>query len=599
MRRCNYRVAAEMLAVGCSLLKGGCRDAWLEHYRLQATLVLLRARAAFALGNYDDADVYVSEYLKRCKCLDDRIPAFFTRIEILAAQRRLQEGCDVGLEALAEMGEPLVRKKKLGIVIELVRLKRRFKKETVQSLSRQPRVSDPHKIALAKMVSHLTMVAWLCADVDLLIQLCFLSVWLLLRQGVTAYSAHAVTLFGFLLGSTLDFSEGYRCAALSETLLEGYEGSEGFLRARLISHAFLLHLRHLVTNSLPDFRVMFDQGMRTGDIAWASLSYNTFATVAFHWGQPLEPLLETFKAMSAQSTVFGFDVSNDLQVVYHQAAINMHTNPKEPLRLTGEIMNESEMLKFALDHSVVMMSNVIWFLRLTLATFLGDWDVAEENFTHIWNRPGSNVDGSCHYVVPLQLYMGVTGFQLAQTTTSGPKRRKWAARALKSLNLAQTWVKKGNPNMRHVLLFLQAERAAYNCDGSEFVKESYDKAIAAAEENSVPTAAALANERAAVFFQARGDMGWATHYMRKAYALYETWQAATKCDLLSRQYGSLLGAATAGDSSASNSAGRVRTTRLQRVGHYVMETPVSARSLVSTAEADGDVTVLPQLGTSG
>lgn len=83
------------------------------------------------------------------------------------------------------------------------------------------------------------------------------------------------------------------------------------------------------------------------------------------------------------------------------------------------------------------------------------------------------------------------------------------------------WAKKGNPNLAHMILLLEAERSALNKKlDLRLARRMFDEAIATSARVGFLCDNALGCERAGVFCLGRGDEYWASVYLVRA---HERW----------------------------------------------------------------------------
>ena len=103
-------------------------------------------------------------------------------------------------------------------------------------------------------------------------------------------------------------------------------------------------------------------------------------------------------------------------------------------------------------------------------------------------------------------------------------RRRWKKRAMKSLKLIRSWVKKGNPNVVHYLDLLEAELAAL--DGkNDKAEEKYKLALAVSATNGLVQDKALSHELASAYFGRIGDNYWRNYHLGKCKECFTEWGA--------------------------------------------------------------------------
>ena len=98
---------------------------------------------------------------------------------------------------------------------------------------------------------------------------------------------------------------------------------------------------------------------------------------------------------------------------------------------------------------------------------------------------------------------------------------KWYRRKQKNKGQMLAWSKKGNVNLKHMILLLEAEEYALKKRvDMQLARSKFDAAIARASQVGDLSDNALGCERAGVFCLKRGDSYWARVYLVRAYERY-------------------------------------------------------------------------------
>ena len=125
-------------------------------------------------------------------------------------------------------------------------------------------------------------------------------------------------------------------------------------------------------------------------------------------------------------------------------------------------------------------------------------------------------------------HRGVALYAMARRT----KKRKYKTHAKRIRKTIKTWMRKGNPNVEHYLLFLNAEQAAINKDFKS-ANESYKRSIALAARTGNLHHAGLLNERYAEFLlRDMKDEKEACYRLQEAIRFYKEWGAEKKAQIL-------------------------------------------------------------------
>lgn len=189
-------------------------------------------------------------------------------------------------------------------------------------------------------------------------------------------------------------------------------------------------------------------------------------------------------------------------------------NSKNPLVLTGDAMDQTKMLQHLRETHNISILN-LWVVRMMLGYFFRDLDLAGEMEDLIFSNP-LQLATKNHQVMTCYFYGGLTAIALYGRTG----RRNHRVRARKSIKGFETPVRAGAVNCYDMLLFLYAEETLVKQKDTDIIKQAYDKAIASSSRSGFTHHAALANERAGLFFLGRNDKEWGEFYLAQAFQLY-------------------------------------------------------------------------------
>jgi len=160
------------------------------------------------------------------------------------------------------------------------------------------------------------------------------------------------------------------------------------------------------------------------------------------------------------------------------------------------------------------------------------------------------------------------------------------------IQIVQKWVKSRAVNCVHKLWLLNAEYATLSGnkrgDGDE-IQKAYDAAISVATRSGFLHDAALANERAGIWFRSLGDDFWASSFISKAHELYQEWGATAKANQLDHLWNLNSDRISDKDASGRFAKGRSRfdprtSERHKRLSFAGLYTRSSRTSLTSTSQ---------------
>jgi hypothetical protein len=214
-----------------------------------------------------------------------------------------------------------------------------------------------------------------------------------------------------------------------------------------------------------------------------------------------------------------------------QAVLNLMGESEDYLTLTGAAMNQDEFLVYASDPKNESSLVTFYFIRSFLYAIFGKHELgaahAMANSKFFFEKFPSYPPAAC-----CPYYMGVSLIETARKT----KKRIYRTKAKKMVNKINIYIKKGNPNVRHYQLALEAEMLALDGQLYDAIPK-FEAAISLATRSGFIHDAALLNERYGEFLMHRmADDERGMHHLGDANKLYEEWGAQKKADMLRDKY---------------------------------------------------------------
>lgn len=198
--------------------------------------------------------------------------------------------------------------------------------------------------------------------------------------------------------------------------------------------------------------------------------------------------------------------------------------------------NTADFLKKASEHTLSTTISIMYILQGFTSHLLGDHEnvvrCLRQATEHSPSR-GFLVDYELHFLKTLSL-LGLPEAFRAKLPTAGDREienerfllRAWAAT---------------NPRLflaRHLLIEAEATRVAGG--PMETLVDLYDRAIAAARENTILHLVAMAEEKAGRYWLSQGKPDFARCYFARAVEAYRVWGADRKADQLAAEHAGLL-----------------------------------------------------------
>ena len=541
-----FRPASNYISHGLQTIE---KFGW-SPYDLRLELLSYKVRTDLCLGNFTECHSAAIEVFQHARTATDKIPVFQACVDAYGAEGKVAISIKEGLNFVKELGVKLPRKfNKLTVIMALIRANKSMNGKTEEVLLNFPLANDESKIAAVRIINTMVTYAFQARMNDAMATLALINTSLILKYGFTDEAGSILVVYGLLQAWTGNFEVGYQ---IGQTCLKLAEQSRsGIPRTFMNYYGGLDHLKKPFHQSLEPLLRGYKAGFEVGDTAYGFYCCHFYLSIFYFVGLPLKNLLKDMESFSKEMQAYNMRITLDFLNVYHQSVINLMSNTVEhPILLDGTVMNEAVALRSGVQQAV----ESIWFGKLIMAIYFNDCHVIRENLDKlVYDRP-AGLDGCMHYVPMLMWCEGFGAILVARTT----KLRKYRKLALKRIKTIEQWIKSGNVNCYHSLLHLTAELAVLNMKPVEQVKQLYDSAIAASRRVGFTNMAAVANERAALFFLEHHDHDRASMYMSSAFELYDNWGARRKCVALIREHSALLSPEQASSElrPASESKGR-------------------------------------------
>lgn len=274
--------------------------------------------------------------------------------------------------------------------------------------------------------------------------------------------------------------------------------------------------------------------MQTGDTDSAIWAICHYLLIGFHSGRPLH-------ALEADCSVYveqGKELKREQQVGYitliWQTILNLRIHADDPVQLTGEVMDQDKCIDVAISTGNPVLMAWVDALRSQLCAIFGKHELGARLALTMGDR-SRKIPGSPH--VPVDHFFGaISLFSMARVT----KQQSFKTQALKVAATIKSWVKKGNPNVRHFDAILDAEKSALE-GRVRSARKHYQEAIVMSARCGFVHHAALANERYGEFaLHVMKDREEASYRFQQAIKYYADWGSRTKIDMLRQEHSDLL-----------------------------------------------------------
>ena len=593
-----YSSALTYLNAGAALLP---EDAWDRYRDLAFALELNRAECEFLTAALAQAQARLAKLANRAFRPSELATVTRLRVDLFMTLGRSDRAIAVGLECLRRIGvswSPHPTKEEVSD--EYARLRRRLLDRSIESLTELPPMKDPVAIAATDVLTSLVTPA-LYSDENLRCLVIGRMGNLSLEHGNSDASCYVYAAVGNVLGLVFgDYDAGFRFCELGLDLAE-QPGTER-LRARVylaFGNLAKPSARHFRTGG-PLARHAFATAQQAGDLTYAAISCNNLLTQFLASGAPLADVQREAEA--------GLEFALRARFVVVAALITAQLRLIRTLRssthvfgcLSGEAFDEQEFEKqLEGEPSFAIAAWMYWLRKLQARVLANDYSAAVAAAASaerlLWMSPAIFERADYHFFAALALA------SLSDEASAVPAAERGEDLAYHCRQL-QAWAEHCPENFESRAVLIAAEMAGLQ-DRALDAEALYERAIRSARDNALPHCEAIAYERAARFYRARGFDEIAALYLRNARRGYLRWGADGKARQLDEMYPQLreeekLPGPT---STIADPIGRLDLATVIRVsqavsGEIVLENLIDTvmRLAVAQAGAERALLVLPR-----
>jgi len=523
---CAHVPAASYLRAGIDLLKG--EGHWESEYDLSLKMHNAYATAAYCNGNFDQMDEIIEGYiLCHSQSLFDTCTGTLLKINALAARNKAHDAIAMGFGFLTRLGEPFPNSvSKKIIVLEVLKTKWILRGKTDTAICSLPVMTDRTKIIAMKVLGVLIEMVY-TSKVDMLPLIILRMVRLSVKFGTCGGScSYAFALYGAILcGALGDINQGYRYSQVALALLKRSKSSEWYAKIYLVVYGLVVHWSEPLESCFQPLLNGYEKGLKVGDVNSAASIVHAHCAYHVHLGCPIEPTEALFRKYHYVLTKHNQEQFLPLHLLFWQALLNLMGRSSNPIELTGEVMNQKDFIRDAMENNKSMEMAFLYYNRMLLAFLFGEYKLAAEMGE---NNKNIGAFALSNFVVTQQIfYEGLNAAVLYNQT----KVSKWRKLAQANKKVLKKWDCCASGNRTHMIRLLKAELSC--SEGDEGKTESlYNSAILDAGKSGFLLDKAIANERAAVYFVDKNDKSRSRRYLSQALECYVEFGAQAKVDQL-------------------------------------------------------------------
>lgn len=554
-------------------------SAWSRAHAFAYELYFVAVECAYAGTRFDEGDRLFSVLIERAASDEARARAWAMRALGGVSARRLSVALEDIRKALALLGIRLPAKATVPTILyELAKTSRAIKGRSVEDLAALPPLSNP-RVEAALHVIGAGLGATYYADRSMFVVLAMRGVSLIAQHGNATTSGNLYALHAIVVGAVLrDHQRMDELGRLALAMCDRYPDPGAASTARMVNGAFIQHYRDHVRTALPVLAEGQRLSLVSGEADIAGVCAYFLVTLSLFAGRPLDDVLADCDAQRRitasihavephQSLTFVRQVLHALQGKT-SAPFGLATPDFDPDRDRAEI-----------DRTGTLGS------RLTVRFYTGLLYVHGERHRDALEQLDElhgEVERDWACLHQLGEYTFYRALALSGRVAGGGLGVLERERLVVGLRLAVRklagWAERAPRNFAHKHALALAELSALAGDADTALRR-YEEAIHGALRGGFLQDAALAQERAGLFFLERRLIDVAVTYLAAARRTYLRWGAHAKVALLDQRFPGL-----AGREAAPRDGSSVET---HASGHTMSSGRASSSDVTTTTSGGG------------
>ena len=520
-----YDAAISYLEVARELLGD---EAHPSRSRMAFAVALLRAECEFLAGNVDLAEEHLLVLSQNSSNLQTSLEVTKLRAHVFTARGQSARGVDVCLKFLRRVGiEWSPNPTRQEVDEQRNRLRRIAEELSDDELSALPSMTDPDHLATMAIFSELVGPAYL-TDRNLAHVVLLTGARLTLQHGICDESCWPLVFASGLLAVNSENAEpGFRLSQLGAELAGQRPQLQVSGRALFSFGCFVMPWFRPIRTGKPFIQRGRAICLAVGDLAYAAWSHRALVSSHLFCGDPLPEVYRHTEQAPAIPDAPGFEFPTESLAVQRNLVLSlMGRDEKDSFETPGPIE------PYAYESTMPTVAFVRYAGDLQVNVIAGRHDIALE----LVERADKVCWSVRHYpeFAEYRFYAGLA--HASAYDASPPERREAHVNGLREQHRKfAIWSARVPENFGARKTLLAAEIA--RIEGSELEAEQlYEEAISLARDAGFVQIEALAGERAARFYEARGLRTIVLSYLENARDCYLRWGADAKVRQLDEMY---------------------------------------------------------------
>jgi predicted ATPase len=393
MPQCAFLCAINNLKNALDWLGGG---SWSAEYDLTRAINNTLAQAYFGFGESVKCENTADLIWENARYFDDKLEASFTLISSLSAQGKLEAVIELCVALLQGLGGKFPRKiSKTQMSFEMMKTKRKLKGMGNSAIPLIPQMIDQKTIHTVRLMMEIEYHAFFLHQKEVWCMATLRALQLTLANGRAEKAPYIFASYGMLHAHLGNNKEAYRFGELAMKVTDITSEKSSMAQTTCKAALFCLHWERNLQELMEPLTRACHVGNACGDIEWAILNGATLISVSLACGWHLFEIEDEAHTMcQGVASYNGHENSLRICLPLWQCASNLSTRGNSALDLTGDAMNQEQLINICIKTRNHVALGTIWVTRLQLACYFQNWAVALEMIKKLDNAREFQAGGS-------------------------------------------------------------------------------------------------------------------------------------------------------------------------------------------------------------
>ncbi len=369
-----YEPAFRLFEIGLAVLG---EDAWGKQSSLTMELHSQCVQISHPANLINDMNRHYSELVAKCKDPHDYFAATRAVIDSLSQRAKHAEAISLSLNALAQRGIRVRRSVSTFDALKaIIATMWVLPLRSLPRLAQMKAASDPQLLHNMALIDEALPSAFF-QDPNIFAVMCLKSVRMMARDGISEDGVIALTVYAMIrAGAFHDYKGAEVLVQAAIKIAKAFGFRRGMLRAICIGLAFNDGWLHPIKSDTPRLEYLAQDFIAMGDLEFACLAYAGCLTTRILTWEHLGNLVEGGRSWSKVARRSNQVESGRIIAVFTQFAANLMGLAADPNRLTGEFMDEDELLKDAYEAHDLVAYGAGLALKGEVIAYFGDYPAA-------------------------------------------------------------------------------------------------------------------------------------------------------------------------------------------------------------------------------